>query len=485
MPPQRVQRLEDLAPVIELYHHTVRAGQYDEAMRLYYDRLWRALYYQFGDYQMEIELLHALFPNGEDKPPRLKDESAQAWTLNELANSYSLSGQPRNAVCTFKLAVELVEKLGSKRNVAAGLGNLASMAQIHIGALRAAEANLRHSIVLGREIEDEFREAVGHAELGRLLAYRGAWEEAEETLAASARYWEQTNDVQGLCVDEAYRALRALLLARWTAITPSPQSPISSIPNALAAARRALKLAEGGDPHISGAVVSRDYVRAHWLLGAAHRASGDTGEADRHLSEALTRCRGINMVDHEADILLELARLRAATGPSTPLRMTGTKPCAWPRKRCSSPSVAATSCKARTCTSSWHRWRWRMGTRRQRWNTPGKRAAWPPATARRTTPTKWPTTRPGHCCSGWRADKRIRPRPSNGNPACKKKRDRQRMHAGGLCAPPLALGSPGRTRTYNQPVTSTPAFPQGTDYLITPRGCGALEGGLLVGLLTT
>lgn len=315
MPPQRVQRLEDLAPVIELYHHTVRAGQYDEAMRLYYDRLWRALYYQFGDYQMEIELLHALFPNGEDKPPRLKDESAQAWTLNELANSYSLSGQPRNAVCTFKLAVELVEKLGSKRNVAAGLGNLASMAQIHIGALRAAEANLRHSIVLGREIEDEFREAVGHAELGRLLAYRGAWEEAEETLAASARYWEQTNDVQGLCVDEAYRALRALLLARWTAITPSPQSPISSIPNALAAARRALKLAEGGDPHISGAVVSRDYVRAHWLLGAAHRASGDTGEADRHLSEALTRCRGINMVDHEADILLELARLRVATGP--------------------------------------------------------------------------------------------------------------------------------------------------------------------------
>ncbi len=33
-----------------------------------------------------IELLRALFLDGEDKPPRLKDESAQAWILNTLAN---------------------------------------------------------------------------------------------------------------------------------------------------------------------------------------------------------------------------------------------------------------------------------------------------------------------------------------------------------------------------------------------------------------
>jgi len=58
----------------------------------------------------------------------------------------------------------------------------------------------------------------------------------------------------------------------------------------------------------------RDYVRAHWLLGAAHRASGNYDEAERHLNESLTRCRSINMVDHEADILIDLARLRAATG---------------------------------------------------------------------------------------------------------------------------------------------------------------------------
>ncbi|MEZ4616792.1 MAG: hypothetical protein R2867_14990 [Caldilineaceae bacterium] len=56
----------------------------------------------------------------------------------------------------------------------------------------------------------------------------------------------------------------------------------------------------------------RDYVRAHWLLGAAHRINHDLPAADHHLTEALTRCRTINMVDHEANILLDLARLRWA-----------------------------------------------------------------------------------------------------------------------------------------------------------------------------
>ncbi len=83
---KNVKTLEDLAPVIELYHHMVRAGNLDEAMKLFYDRLDKPIYYQFGAYQLHIELLRALFLDGEDKPPRLKRESAQAWTLNELAN---------------------------------------------------------------------------------------------------------------------------------------------------------------------------------------------------------------------------------------------------------------------------------------------------------------------------------------------------------------------------------------------------------------
>jgi tetratricopeptide (TPR) repeat protein len=319
--PERVQRLEDLAPVIELYHHTVRAGQYDEAYTLYRDRIGDVIYFQFGAYQLEIELLRALFPDGEGQPPRLKDERDQGWTLNALANSYSLSGQPRRAVPLFEASNAIDEKRGNKKGVAIGLGAVASVAYLPLGALEAAEANLRRQIALCREIEETYRRIPGHWELGRLLAYRGEFEESAQELDTAMSLAVEAHAPQSQCVVWAYRASRALLLARWIAITPNPQSPISSIPNALAAARRALELADEWQKQV-GRPNARDYVRAHWLLGAAHRANVDpsTGsgrsldEADRHLSEALTRCRGINMVDHEAYILLDLARLRAATG---------------------------------------------------------------------------------------------------------------------------------------------------------------------------
>jgi tetratricopeptide (TPR) repeat protein len=304
-PPDKVTRLEDLNPVIELYHHTVRAGQYDEARTLYRDRL-DPLYYQLGAYQLIIDLMRALLPDGEDRPPRLKDQSAQSWTLNELANSYSLSGQPRRAAPLFEASNDIDEKRGDKTGVAIGLGNVAQQ-QLVIGTLRSAEANLRHRMALCREIKDEFNEAIGRKELGRLLAYRGAYAESETELAAALKMNEKGGAVQSQGVAWAYRAFRELLLLR-----SLPQSAICNLQSAIAPARRALELADETARTIHP--VERDYVRAHWLLGAAHRVAGEHDEAERHLHEALDRCRRINLVEFEADILIDLARLRAATG---------------------------------------------------------------------------------------------------------------------------------------------------------------------------
>jgi tetratricopeptide (TPR) repeat protein len=306
-PPEKVTRLEDLAPVIELYHHTVRAGQFDEARRLFRDGIHRAAYYQFGAYLLQIDLLRPLFIDGEDHPPRLKDESAKHWTLNELANSYSLSGQPNRAVPLFEQAKTTCEKVGDKSNLARVLSAVAQAALVPAGALRLAEANLRRSITLCCEIKDEYVEATDRAELGRLLAWRGAYAESETELAASEKYASEHDEGQTLSVDMAYRALRELFQLR-TSSQPGIRNPQSAV----ACARRALELADETARIIHP--VERDYVRAHWLLGAAHRVAAQTDEAECHLREAMERCRRINMVDHEADILIDLARLRAATG---------------------------------------------------------------------------------------------------------------------------------------------------------------------------
>jgi tetratricopeptide (TPR) repeat protein len=77
---------------------------------------------------------------------------------------------------------------------------------------------------------------------------------------------------------------------------------------ALQAAHRARELAD--EVARTRYPVERDFVRAEWLLGAALRARGELAQAEEHLDEALRRCRRINLVETEPDILLEMARLR-------------------------------------------------------------------------------------------------------------------------------------------------------------------------------
>ena len=286
--PERIESMDDLAPVIELYHHTVRAGRYDEAMDLFYNRVWKWIYYRFGAYQTQIRLLRALFPDGEDKVPRLKNESAHGWTLNELANSYSRLGRSRGAISLFKMANEILKKQDAKKNLAIGLGNLADD-QMRIGELNAAEANLRQSIEICREINDEYWEAVGHQELGRLQTYFGAFEEAEKELSKALTLFTKLNSVQSQGLVLAYRTLRSLLMSN---------------------AEDALKSAEEARELACVEKLERDFIRAEWLLGASYLLKGTIVEAEKHLTEALKRDRKINLVELEPDILLEFAKLR-------------------------------------------------------------------------------------------------------------------------------------------------------------------------------
>jgi tetratricopeptide (TPR) repeat protein len=308
--PEKARKQEDLAPVIELYHHMVRAGKLDEARNLFRERLSpNPLYFQFGAYPLITELLLALFIDGEDKPPRLKDEGAQAWTCNELANAYSLSGQPRRAVPLNLRNVAYDEEHGRKKHLAIGLGNLA-LRQSVIGALREAEHNLHRQIGMRSDVNDNHIEAVAHAELGRVLVYRGLWNEADDEFGTAIKIFDSVRDIQYIGIVWSYRALRFLLVAR-----DNPRSSIENRKLAIASALRALELAE--EAARQSYPTPRDYIRAYWLLGAAHRAHGvwiesttELAKAEENLSKVINICRGNNTVEAEAEILLDLARLR-------------------------------------------------------------------------------------------------------------------------------------------------------------------------------
>lgn len=305
---RNVKTLEDLAPVIELYHHMVGAGNLDEAWKLFRDRINQSVYYQFGAYQLQLELLRALFPDGENKLPHLKDESVQAWTVNELANTYSMSGQPRRSLPLFLINVNYDEKHGRRTHLAIGLGNVATQ-QLVIGALIAADRNLRRGIDLCIEIKNMGLEAVTRCYISSTLIYRGLWDDAEQELLKSQKVFDElgTERTNFASVVRAYHAQCFLLLAR-----SGYQSSIENLKSSIEYSKHALELADEYARKNSPMPV--DYMRAFWLLGAAYQENKDLNKAEVNLSKAIELCRQINMVLYEADILLDLARLRYAQG---------------------------------------------------------------------------------------------------------------------------------------------------------------------------
>lgn len=292
--PEHVQSIDDLLPTIELYHHLVQAERYDGAKSLLQDRLVpNPLYFQLGAYQLCIDLLTALFPDGLDRPPHLSDERSKGWTLNSLANSYSLAGQPAAAIPFFEGYIEVSEKRDDKTNLAIGLINAADD-QIHVGKLAQAAGNLRRSIGLCQEIENRYLEAVGHQNLGLLLALCGDWAGAEAKLEI-AKIEFDTGDTRS-----SFTASVRCYISEAALLQNQPECAQSAAKEALAMADETARVQY---PH------ERDYVRCHWLLGWAALDNAQLAAAQDHLDEALRRCRAINLVEFEPKILLAHARL--------------------------------------------------------------------------------------------------------------------------------------------------------------------------------
>jgi tetratricopeptide (TPR) repeat protein len=149
--------------------------------------------------------------------------------------------------------------------------------------------------------------------LGHALSYRGAWQEAEAIHEKGIELARKQNNKQIECVIMAFSAHRAFLMENY--------------PLAIEKGEIAKQLADIPFPGIG--ILPRDQISAAWILGSAYRANNELTLAEENLSKALNLCRQINLVEMEADILLDLARLSFDYGlrqaqPSASQKNTGT-----------------------------------------------------------------------------------------------------------------------------------------------------------------
>jgi tetratricopeptide (TPR) repeat protein/DNA-binding XRE family transcriptional regulator len=302
--------VESLTPIIECYHHCVRSEQFDQAFAIYYQHLANQLHHYLGAYPIIIELLQVFLDN-ETALSKLESRK-QSWVLDALANAYSASGYPEHAVQLLTDSIQIDRVLGEKERLATALWNLA-VQQLELGKLSASEQSLQECIATCKEIADAFDEAKAHQYVALLRSYQGLFEEASQHLQHALSLFKGIDAVAQEGAVWAYQSLCSLLAGK--------------NPDAFVAAKLARELAEVRH-------YERDIIRAEWLLGRTctrlasihdERAADHLQQAEWHLREALKRCRQIDMVDYEADLLLSWAHLHHARGEKQQARACATE----------------------------------------------------------------------------------------------------------------------------------------------------------------
>jgi len=291
-----INSLDDLTGAIELYHTLIGLGRYDDALNVFDDRLRHATVYRLSISRQQLELLMALFPDGETASPRLSDVGAQAWTLNALALGYSASGQPGRAAPLFQRNIKIREEQNKLDSIAIVSNNLAE-ALLLSGGLHASEGATRRALAITRELHNLFEEAISLQHMGLVQAARGT--DGITALRRPLRLWIAQSDQQGEGLVNAH--LAGALLSR----------------GEYAAARRYADRAWQLAPNLR---YEADFIRAACRQGQAALGLGDVSTADERLHHALTRARAINFAEEELPALIGLAELTRRRGDSAQAR---------------------------------------------------------------------------------------------------------------------------------------------------------------------
>jgi hypothetical protein len=283
-----VKNLEDLTPAIELYNTLIGLRRYDDAEKLFYERLSKAILWRLKANRQLVELLEMLFLDGLHQLPRLSSPDDQAYALIVLALGYKSTGQPGHAAPLYHRHNTICSERENQENLSAGLGNLSELLLL-LGALHESDIAARHALILTREQHDLFREAASLSFLGLTLAARGVVNESEFALQRSLRIFVAHSYSQGEGAINSYLAEKALLL--------------SEFPVALSFANCAWELAHRLN-------YEGDFICAARVQGTAALGLNDLAAADERLHHALTRARMVNLVEEELPALVALAELR-------------------------------------------------------------------------------------------------------------------------------------------------------------------------------
>jgi hypothetical protein len=222
----------------------------------------------------------------------LTESVAQGYILNALAASYLFSGQPGRSAPLFRRAGEIRKSQGDVRNQQVNLSNLGGVLR-EAGALREAVGAVRRALVLNRELDDRFQEAITLYGLGYVLCATAGHAVGHIALGRGRR----------LSIEQCYRQVENIIAAYLS----QRALWLDVFVQAATWAQQAWELA--GHQR-----VERDFIQAALRQGEAALGVQDFSRAGERLHLALIRARAVNLVEAELQALIAIAKLALQRG---------------------------------------------------------------------------------------------------------------------------------------------------------------------------
>jgi len=310
---QEVTGLQSLNPALELFHALINQDRFDEAHRLFFDRLATPLLRWLDAHRLRVQLLESLFPPGAQTLPRLSRAEDQAQALNALSLAYRLSGQPGPAATLSRLDVELLDREGKGRDdLGNGRGKLLGRALRNLalaltltGELKEAEAAATRAIVVDRDSTDPYAsywEALDLGWLAWIIARTGRVDAAQRCLKRGQRIMTHHDKP----LSRARFALTSARVSFWSGDFAAARADLARARELQAGAGNREKT-DTGSPEREGLLIER--LGAQFLL-----EDGKVQEAERILFHLLSQVRGLQLIHEEVDLRILLAELHRRQG---------------------------------------------------------------------------------------------------------------------------------------------------------------------------
>jgi tetratricopeptide (TPR) repeat protein len=151
--------LDDLQPLFDAIHYYCKAGVYQEAFDLMYEKVYQetrfVLTNQLGAHDIAYELALKFFPDGDISQPALIDDPRRLrWILNDVGFCLMNLGRLREATPFYERAINIMLEMEDWRNASTGYRNLAAL-HISLGELGAAAEAADRALALAQRAENK------------------------------------------------------------------------------------------------------------------------------------------------------------------------------------------------------------------------------------------------------------------------------------------------------------------------------------------